>query len=139
MTGGPRSARGALARMLLPLIATSSLYGMLLGHRLDYLGHFLAGYGGTLLLLAVVAVRRGRRLGWGASGITVIAIGIGLGTEATVFRLAIFDPVDFVNQSLGACLAGAALVNAEGSPRLAAGTLAMGIVVVLGGFWFAFR
>jgi hypothetical protein len=128
----------ALVRRLAPLVVAGSLYGVLLGYRPDYLGHLLAGYGGTLLLLSLVAARRGRRLGWEVTVITVLAIGLGVATEATVFRLAIFDPVDFVNQSLGACLAAAAVVNAEGSPRLAAGAMALGIVAIFGGFWFAF-
>ncbi|MCB0713260.1 MAG: hypothetical protein KDD67_13090 [Ignavibacteriae bacterium] len=37
--------------ILLPSLALSTLYLTLLGHRPDYAGHFMAGFGGTLLMI----------------------------------------------------------------------------------------
>lgn len=97
-----RAGRPRAAELVLSIGVAGLLFGLVLAYRPDYLGHMLAGYGGTLFLLSIFAWRR-RRLGWEVAVITMLAIGLGAGTEATIFRLAIFDPVDFVNQSLGAC------------------------------------
>lgn len=138
-----RMRRGAYShrrqvRDVLPLLAAALAFGLLLGRRLDYLGHFLAGYGGTMTVLTMVAWRGGRRIRWSGVLLVVAAIIVGAGAEATVFRLAIFDPVDFANQSLGACLAGAAMVGRRGSPRLLVEAVVLGISALGAGFWFAF-
>ena len=42
-----------LAATILPAVAAGAVYEYFLGHRHDYTGHFLAGYGGTLGTLMV--------------------------------------------------------------------------------------
>ena len=39
---------------VLPTLLVSLLFYVLLGHRRDYLGHYAAGYGGTLCASAIV-------------------------------------------------------------------------------------
>ena len=57
--------------------------------------------------MAGVPPQRFRRFAvWVVVPTTVICIAAGAGAEATVFRLAKFDEIDFFNQSLGAILAG---------------------------------
>lgn len=114
--------------------ATGLAYGTLLGYRSDYLGHYLAGFGGTLLLvafpLAVSVVPR-----WSVVALVGLAIGIGGVMEATIYRLAIFDPVDFLNQSLGAVMAGCLVIGRRRSFPAA-------VVAVIGGLallWLGFR
>ena len=124
--------------VLIGLLITGFAYALLLGHRSDYLGHYLAGVGGTMLLLVVPAALFRGRLGWVALVPTVIAIAIGARTEATIFRLAVFDPVDFLNQSLGACLAGSLVVGRKGSFPMAAILVLAGGVSLFLGFHFAF-
>ena len=116
---------------------TAAAYLILLGHRLDYLGHFLAGFGGTLLLLAFVlmVVRRPR---WIVVLVVGVAIAIGWFTEATVFRLAIFDPVDFCNQSLGACIAGAGSFDRTMSLGSSFVLGLFAVVLISAGFFYAF-
>lgn len=100
----------------MPAGGLSLLYYLMLGYRRDYLGHFAAGYGGTLSACAVVMVG----LAWlrfaDFSRISVfpcvmLCIGAGAVAEATVFRLAAFDPIDFCNQSIGAVFAGYAALH----------------------------
>lgn len=95
---------------LVPAAAVAVLFELFVGHRHDYTGHYLAGYGGTLAA-AMVWMRQlspaafGR---WSVVGIVpgcLVCIGLGAITEATIFRLAKFDELDFCNQSLGAVLA----------------------------------
>lgn len=105
--------------------------------RTDYAGHYLAGAGGTALLLGVLRAVTGRRP-WLVVAVTVLAVLVGVGTEATVFRLAIFDPVDLANQSLGALIVGAAVIGAERSLRLGAGLLLLGAILLVAGFNYAF-
>lgn len=85
---------------------TAVVYLGLLGYRTDAAGHALAGLGGTLLLVgALLAVARAP-VGWSVIGAVLLAVAAGVVTEATIFKLAVFDMVDFANQSIGACLAG---------------------------------
>jgi len=86
----------------------------LLGERSDYAGHFIAGYGGTLGLAGLPLATLGPPLRREPLLLALVAIAIGAILEATVFRIAQFDPVDFFNQSLGAALAGIAVL---GRPR----------------------
>ena len=102
----------------LPLAGGWLIYRTLLGYRLDYPGHFLAGYGatlGALVLLTAVASERYRALTIVVG--CLVCIGFGAITEATLFRIAIWDPVDFGNQSLGAVLAAAALLTGLAGER----------------------
>ena len=105
--------------------------------RTDYAGHYLAGAGGTALLLGVLRAVTGRRP-WLVVAVTVLAVLVGVGTEATVFRLAIFDRVDLANQSLGALIVGAAVIGADRSLRLGAALLLLGAILLVAGFNYAF-
>lgn len=119
--------------MLLAAVA----YGGLFPDRTDYVGHFLAGAGGSFLLLAVaVAAAPERR--WPVVIAVWVAILLGVFTEATVFRLAEFDPVDLANQSLGAVLAGVAMLDARPYDRSSAVAAAAGFGFLVAGFFYAF-
>jgi hypothetical protein len=104
--------------------------------RPDYAGHLLAGAGGTLLLLALVLALTGSGP-WRVVAVVAVAVLIGVGTEATIFAYAEFDPVDFANQSVGAVLACAGFLGARRTtdPLIAA---AAGLVLLLAGFHYAF-
>jgi hypothetical protein len=132
--------RGSLRQLVLTVAAVAVVViaiRVAFPERTDYAGHFLAGAGGTLLLLALVLVRRGARP-YAVAAACVVAILLGVGTEATVFMLAIFDPVDLGLQSLGAVLATAGLLEAEGSLALAAATAVCAGLLLIVGFWLAF-
>lgn len=135
--GGRPGAARTVVVLGAAALATALTFRYLLGYRTDYLGHYLAGLGGTLLLLVPLAARR-RPSGWSVVALVAIAVGIGYVTESTVFRIAIFDPVDFVNQSLGACVAGAGVVGRPGSARRAAAVLIVGLVCLWAGVLYAF-
>ncbi len=122
----------AAGAVLVPAIAI----GLTFTDRPDYLGHYLAGAGGALLLLAAAALAGLRP--WVVVGIVVAAILVGVGTESTVFRLAIFDPVDFATQSIGAAIAGCAYVGVRGSAPIAAGTAVLAAAFLAAGFDYAF-
>ncbi|MDQ1711758.1 MAG: hypothetical protein QOE45_1208 [Frankiaceae bacterium] len=104
--------------------------------RPDYPGHLLAGAGATLLLLALVLAIAGPDP-WRVVAVVAVAVLLGVGTEATIFRYAEFDPVDFANQSVGAALACAGFLDARraADPVLAA---VAGVVFLLAGFHYAF-
>ena len=85
---------------------TAAVYLGLLGYRTDAAGHALAGLGGTLLLLGVLLAAARAPVSWSVAGVVLVAVAGGVVTEATIFKLAVFDMVDFANQSVGACLAG---------------------------------
>jgi hypothetical protein len=118
-----------------------------LGYRRDYVGHYAAGYGGTLAALtamqaALNPLRYARWAPWVALPGTIVCVALGAVAEATVFRLARFDEVDFCNQSIGAALAGMVVwnlgrqihkpVDAEFLTCMAAG-----LVALLTGTYFA--
>jgi hypothetical protein len=91
----------------LPAIVVSMTYVLFLGYRRDYIGHFAAGYGGTLCAITVVLAAVPARAYRSASSAlpfvcTILCILAGAIAESTVFRLAKFDEIDFCNQSLGA-------------------------------------
>jgi uncharacterized membrane protein len=142
---------GAAVLSILPALAVSLLYYLLLGYRRDYLGHFAAGYGATLtataLLLAIVVTALSpdqfRHIVPSiAVAATVLCIGAGAVTEATIFRFAKFDEIDFCNQSLGAVIAGVVAIAIAGEAKSTGPTfrwaVATGIVFVLVGAYFAF-
>jgi hypothetical protein len=94
---------------VVPALAALGYRGFL-AERHDYLGHFLAGYGGTLLLVWMAArIMEGRR--WAVVFATLVALSLGWFAEHTVFALAGFDPIDFHSQSLGAVLGGLAVLE----------------------------
>jgi hypothetical protein len=112
------------------------LFRLLLPDRSDYAGHFLAGAGGTLLLLTVV-LATGVRAASAVVAVMLVAILLGTGTEATIFKLAQFDPVDLAVQSLGAVLACSGFVQVPRRPPLALASVA-GVAYLVAGFGFAF-
>lgn len=103
--------------------------------RPDYAGHLLAGAGGTLLLLAVVVAVLGPGP-WRVVGVVAVAVLLGVGTEATIFKYAEFDPVDFANQSVGAVLACAGFLGARRDDLPLAAVA--GLVLLAAGFHYAF-
>jgi hypothetical protein len=113
-------------------------YAPFYGRRNDYPGHFAAGLGGTLLLLIAVGLLSRRPLGWWAVAVMIGAVGLGAVAEATVFRYAVFDPVDFFNQSLGAAVATLAVLDAQISGRSAVNAAALSLCLLGLGFLLAF-
>jgi hypothetical protein len=112
-------------------------FAVVFPQRTDYLGHYLAGAGGTLLLVAGVLFAGGHRPWWIVAAVAA-AVVMGAGTEASVFRLAIFDPVDFANQSLGAVVVGAAALMVPSSRRLSLVLLAGAVLLLGAGFRYAY-
>lgn len=139
------SRAAVLLATLVPAAAVGVVFEVYLGHRHDYTGHFLAGYGGTLgaimVWLRTVPEQRYAVL----SSLSVVplclaCIGLGAVFECTIFRLAKFDEVDFCNQSLGAVLATVAslLLVAEQKPlerRMDEGLIAGIAILGVGGVY----
>lgn len=119
-------------------VVSTAAFLLFFPHRSDYAGHLLGGLGATLLLLGVIAAATNRKLNRTVVPLTLVAIALGAVAESTVFRIAIFDPVDFFNQSVGAALA--ALLMLDAGPARAAGATAIGLgaILVVSGFVFAF-
>jgi len=140
--------RQAWVAHFLPVALVAVAYRWLFPLREDYLGHFAAGYGGTVLLLLASIwwfgfARPTAAWAYAMLILALVSIGLGAVTEATVFRYAEFDQVDFGNQSLGAVMAGLAILG--DSPRtwlapsdywpralVGAATLALGFYYALG-------
>jgi hypothetical protein len=131
---------------IVPTVLVSTLFYVLLGHRRDYLGHYAAGYGGTLsaigIVLAAIPATKFRQLGLlVVLPCTILCIAAGTITEATVFRLAKFDEIDYCNQNLGAVLAGLATIyiarNAKPSDVALRCVIAIGAISLLVGGYFA--
>lgn len=131
--GNWRVVAGVVAATLVP--ASALLIGF--PHRTDYAGHFLAGAGGTAGLLALVVAGFGGRP-WLVVTTTMSAVLLGVATEATVFRIAIFDPVDLGVQSLGAVIVGSGVVGMTRSLAAGAAMAAVGGALLIAGFWLAF-
>ena len=136
----------ALVVSIFPTALVSLLFYVLLGHRRDYLGHYAAGYGGTLSAIAIVlaaipATRFEKLASLAVVPCTILCIGAGTVTEATVFRLAKFDEIDYCNQNLGAVLAGLAAIhiahNAKPSDVALRCVIAIGAIFLLIGAYFA--
>ena len=107
---------------IVPPVAASVLYEVFLGPRHDYTGHFAAGYAGSLAAILVwlktLSSERFRR--WSTFSLVplcLVCILIGAFLEATAFRIAKFDEVDFCNQSLGAVLAAVVALAYTGSDK----------------------
>ena len=134
------SARSLPGRPLAALVAVTVLgvaYGLLFPERSDYLGHFLAGAGGTFMLLAVVIVSAPNHPLVVVAGVAA-AVLLGVAMEASIFRLAVFDPVDLANQSTGALLAGIGLLDARRGDSSAGLAFLGGCVLLVAGFFYAF-
>ena len=131
-----RSSGAATATLAAVAVASAVAMRVAFPDRSDYAGHFLAGAGGTALLIALVLpLRRGGD--WRVAAVGALGVLGGVGTEATVFRLAEFDAVDLANQSLGAVVACAAYLGTTGL-RAALGAAAAGVALTVAGFFYAF-
>jgi hypothetical protein len=111
-----------IAMAIVPAACALAAFELFLGHRHDYAGHFLAGYGGTLgaFMFWLRLVPPERFATWSLLGNLPTCAGciaLGACAEATVFRIAKFDEIDFCNQSLGAVLA-AVVVISYASPAI---------------------
>jgi hypothetical protein len=99
-----------LTLCVVPAVLIGVLYELCLGPRHDYTGHFLAGYAASLGAAAVwlKTLSAERYARWSTQSLVpgcFICILIGAFLEATAFRIAKFDEIDFCNQSLGSVLA----------------------------------
>ena len=137
----------ALAGVVFAPLALAIAYHELLGHRSDYLGHYLAGCGGTLLVIACLLlvlpdVLYGRIAPLTIVLLAVAAIGVGGMFEATIYRIAKFDEVDFCNQSLGAVLAALGVLLAAGRTKpplpLFFGLVGVALMLLAAGYHYAF-
>jgi len=105
------ASQSRLLIAIAPAMAVGALFEAFLGHRHDYTGHYLAGYGATLglLMFALRQLPASHYAAWSVGSIvllTLVCILLGVGTELTIFRIAKFDEIDFCSQSFGAVLAG---------------------------------
>ncbi len=130
----PRTTTFTVLVTAVPAVAAGVLYELYLGHRHDYVGHFAAGYGGTLSAMMVVfgmlsKERFARWSTWGVVPMCLACILLGGIAEATAFRVAKFDEIDFCNQSIGAVLAGISALAVVGRTQPADKTLSTGIIV----------
>lgn len=126
-----------LSWLLFPALFAALILRLALPHRPDWLGHFLAGFGATLGLLWALLLLAGARRGL-VLVTTLVAIALGAGLESTSFALAGFDPLDFHAQSLGAGLAGLAMLHGgRDAPRHPLVPLTAAAATLAGGF-FAF-
>ncbi|MBL9125670.1 MAG: hypothetical protein JNG90_18670 [Planctomycetaceae bacterium] len=134
--------------LVMPQLLVGFAYERFLGQRSDYLGHFLAGFGGTLGAVTIAAwgiprARYVQLVGGVVVAVVVACIALGAVLEQTLYHIAKWDEVDFCNQSLGAVLAGLAALAGAGAPgqRLGwtLGSAAWAGAVLLGGYYFAFR
>ena len=86
------TARFRLILVSVPAIAVAIVFEWFLGHRHDYTGHYLAGYGGTLMAMMVWmrTLSPSAFARWSALGNLPLCLGcilIGALTEATAFAL----------------------------------------------------
>lgn len=133
----PRFTAGRPLAALAAVAVIGAVYGVLFPDRPDYPGHFLAGAGGTFLLLAVLLVRT-RHHPWVVVAGVAAAVMLGVSMEASIFRLAVFDPVDVANQSIGAVLAGIGLHDAERDDSSTGLAVVGGSVLLVVGYLCAF-
>lgn len=118
---------------VIPAVIACVVYELFLGHRHDYTGHFAAGYGASLSAGALWLMSRPQSAFPATTQrhvvpLCLLFVGLGVITEATVFRIAKFDEIDFCNQSLGAVLACASLHAYASHPKLPRTTFGGAIV-----------
>jgi hypothetical protein len=118
---------------IIPAIAVGLLFECFLGHRHDYAGHYLAGYGGTLAayMFTLKLMSPARFAAWGIRAVLPLCLGcilLGGVMEATMFNIAKFDELDFFNQSLGAVLAGIVTLSYTSPERPAAYEFDWGLI-----------
>lgn len=138
--------KSTLCYCIIPTLVVSMLFYLLLGYRRDYLGHYAAGYGGTLSAIVVVLAKIPEaKFASLASRVVlpcvILCIGGGTITEMTVFRLAKFDEIDYCNQNLGAILAGLAAIHLAGGEKphdaIFRPAIMIGAIFLLIGVYFA--
>ena len=136
-----------VAFVLLPGLVLLAVWVGLFMYRPDYIGHTLAGYGGTLCALSMTAwfvCAKGddKTAAMSFLLMALFCIALGAVAEATFFRLAIIDPIDFCLQSLGAVLAAISAILGqrwrEASRRVVAVMFAQGALFLLLGTYYAF-
>ncbi len=146
-SSGTRHALVLAAFILVVGTVASLAFRLVFDHRTDYVGHFAAGFGGTLGLLTLLVASNRQAMSTAqvhlvALIVALVSIGLGTVTEATIFRIAQFDPVDFCNQSLGAILAGMAFVAARPPMPIGPASTVIGFVLsilfLIAGFVLAF-
>ena len=125
-----------LAICVAPALIGGIVYEVFLGHRHDYTGHYAAGYGGTLGAICVwLKTIRPERFPQvsilGMAPMCLACILLGAILEATAFRIAKFDEIDFCNQSLGALLAASAAMSFAGRDKPSAHTLDAGLIAAI--------
>lgn len=127
----------AAAWLLVPIGLVALALRLGVAARPDWLGHLLAGFGASLLLVLAALRCTGGRRGT-VLGATALAALLGWGAEHTMFALAGADPMDLHAQTLGAGLAGLALLRgrAEETPALPCSLVAASCLVA--GAFFAF-
>lgn len=139
--------RSILLFLTMPAVVTGLGYEWFLGHRHDYSGHYLAGYGATLAAAVggLSLIPAGQYARWAPRLMVpfcVLCILGGVVTEATVFRLARFDEIDFFNQSLGAVLAmlcvSAMVTDQKSGPMVWISGLTVGLGFLMAGGILAF-
>lgn len=131
--------RGLFIRIGGAAVLTGWAFHLFLGHRSDYLGHYWAGFGGALLLLALPPILLRKCPEPWIPAIVLLAILLGFGTEMTIFKIAQLDLVDFANQSAGACIAGLCLLNQRWEPGRAVPVFALGALIAAAGGLSAHR
>lgn len=119
-----------------PAVLASACFEAFLGHRHDYTGHFMAGYGGTLgaFMVWFRGLSPAKFERYSTAGVVPLGMAcilLGVFTEATAFRLAKFDEIDFCNQSLGAVLAATVATAYTGSSKLADRVFDHGLILAL--------
>ena len=133
--------------ILLPALLLAVAYIIFLGDRTDYAGHYMAGFGGTLFWIAAAFhLRQNQSPKISPELLTALVVlaCIAFGTllEATVFRLAKFDEVDYFNQNLGAIIAGisslAVHADPETSPAAVLPSMIIATIFLFAGFVYAF-
>ena len=140
-TTGDGSSMSILRNVLTTSVSglvTCAAFLYFLGHRTDYVGHYSAGFGGTLIAIGIGVGLVSRAIEPAPLSRIVLlvligAIGLGAFFEASIFRIAIFDPIDFCNQSLGAAIA--ALAFLANPPQLPMSGGDVGLVVIIGTFF----
>lgn len=130
-----------------PALLIAAFYLLFLGHRSDYAGHYMAGFGGTLFAImacAEIGRERERHVSNGPLVAIVFLSCVVFGTllEATTFRLAKFDEVDYCSQNLGAAVAALSslgMLPESGADRSVIGSsLFVGMIFLIAGFFYAF-
>jgi hypothetical protein len=121
----PKLSCNPLLVAIVPALAVGIAFELFLGHRHDYTGHYAAGYGGTFAaamfwLRTIPAHRFSRVAPRGVVPFCMTSVLLGGFAEATIFRIAKFDEIDFCNQSIGAVLASVcamAYIRSEKPPQ----------------------